>query len=121
MSRDSLTALAFLYLTFGHSTDGTLTLDEMRTLAGRLTKRVPDADLAAIGEVIKAAVDEYKGLPTTGEKLGRAREHTTALAANASDDDVRAVLDDLREIAGADGHISPEEEKFIADVAAALG
>ena len=118
--RDSLKSLAFLYLTFGHSTDGTLSMDEMRALADRLGKRVPDADLDEIAEVIKAAVADYKALDADA-RMTQARQHTDALRANAEPGDVQQVLDDLREIASADGHISPEEEKFIADVAAALG
>ena len=118
--RDSLKSLAFLYLTFGHSTDGTLSMDEMRALADRLGKRVPEADLDEIAEVIKAAVADYKSLDA-GARMTQARQHTDALRDSAEPGDVQQVLDDLREIASADGHISPEEEKFIADVAAALG
>lgn len=118
--RDSLKSLAFLYLTFGHSTDGTLSMDEMRALADRLGKRVPKADLDEIAEVIKAAVADYKALDAAA-RMTQARQHTDALRTNAEPGDVQQVLDDLREIASADGHISPEEEKFIADVAAALG
>jgi len=118
--RDSLKSLAFLYLTFGHSTDGALSMDEMRALADRLGRRVPEADLDEIAEVIKAAVADYKALDA-GARLAQARQHTDSLRANAEAGDVQAVLDDLREIASADGNISAEEEKFIADVAAALG
>jgi len=118
--RESLKSLAFLYLTFGHSTDGALSIDEMRALAGRLQQRAPDADLDRVAEVIKSAVNEYKTLPTMSEKLARAQEHTATLRVQATTDEVQGVLDDLRQIAGADGNISPEEEKFIADVAAAL-
>ncbi len=119
--RESLKSLAFLFLTFGHSTDGSLSMDEMRALAGRLKQRVPDADLDDVAAVIKAAVGDYKTLPSMADKLTRARQHTDALRANATPEEVQHVLSDLREIAGADGNISPEEEKFIADVAAALG
>ena len=118
--RESLKSLAFLYLTFGHSTDGALSIDEMRALASRLQQRAPEADLDRVAEVIKSAVNEYKTLPTMSEKLARAQEHTSTLRAQATADEVQGVLDDLRQIAGADGNISPEEEKFIADVAAAL-
>ena len=118
--RDSLKSLAFLYLTFGHSTDGTLSMDEMRALADRLGKRVPEADLDEIAEVIKAAVADYKALEPSA-RLATAKQHTDGLRASAQPGDVQQVLDDLTEIASADGHISPEEQKFIADVAAALG
>lgn len=119
--RESLKSLAFLYLTFGHSTDGVLSMDEMRALAARLQHRVPDADLDQVAEVIKSAVNEYKKLPSMQAKLARAAERTEALRHAATAQEVQAVLDDLREIAGADGHISPEEEAFIVQVAAALG
>ena len=54
MTANSLVdALAFLYLTFGQATDGTLTADEMRTLAGRLQKRAPALSLEDLGQVLR--------------------------------------------------------------------
>ncbi|MEM6989060.1 MAG: TerB family tellurite resistance protein [Myxococcota bacterium] len=118
--RESLKSLAFLFLTFGHSTDGQLSMDEMRALADRLKQRVPDVDLDDVAAVIKSAVADYKTLPTMADKLGRAQTHTDSLRGKATTEEVQHVLADLREIAGADGNISPEEEQFIANVAAAL-
>lgn len=118
--RESLKALAFLLLTFGHSTDGQLSMDEMRALADRLKARAPEAELDELAEVIKAAVSEYKTLPSTADKLARARQYTDALRQAASGQDVQDVLADLREVASADGTISAEEQKFIDDVAATL-
>lgn len=116
----SLQALAYLFVTFGHSTDGTLGMDEMRSLAGRLAQRAGGTDLAQIGELLKAAVTEYRGLGSMDDKMARAQQHIETLRAQAETGEVQGVLEDLQEIAGADGSISPEEEKFIADVARAL-
>ena len=117
---ESLQALAYLFVTFGHSTDGTLDMEEMRSLAGRLTQRAQGADLGQVGGLLKAAVTEYGGLSSMADKMARAKQHIETVRARADASEVQGVLDDLREIAGADGSISPEEEKFIADVAAAL-
>ncbi|MBL4683401.1 MAG: TerB family tellurite resistance protein [Nannocystaceae bacterium] len=119
--RASLTSLAFLFVAFGHSTDGSLSMDEMRALAGRLKQRAPGAELADIAELIKTAIGEYKTLVSMTDKLARAQQHTDSLRANVSREEVQQVLADLREIANADGNISAEEEQFIAGVAAVLG
>ena len=119
--RESLTALSYLFVTFGHATDGTLGMEEMRSLAGRLTQRVPGADLTQVGELLRGAIAEYKTHASMADKFARARQCIETLRAHAGDTEVEAILEDLREIANADGRVSPEEEKFIATVAAALG
>jgi uncharacterized tellurite resistance protein B-like protein len=117
----SLQALAFLYLTFGHATDGAMSGDEMRELGKKMQQWAPDAPLADLGQVIKAAVGEYVQLGSHTDKLARAREYTAALEGHLSSEQAQQIVDDLRAIATVDGDISPDEEKFIADTAAAFG
>ena len=119
MSADQqvLESLAFLYLTFGHSTDGTLTKDEMNTLAGKLREWAPSAQLGDIGEILKTAVTRYKA---ANNKLAAARDARFSLGALGSDQ-LRKILEDLQAIAAADGHISPEEQSFIAETAESFG
>lgn len=119
--QQSLQALAFLYLTFGHATDGTMTGDEMRALAKRLQPWAPQAGLDDLGEVLKQTVAEYKSHEDMDAKLAKARELTATLGKNASADELQRILDDLREIASADGTISEEEKAFIADTAKTFG
>ena len=73
MSADTqvLESLAFLYLTFGHSTDGQLSADEMRTLAAKLREWAPDTELGDIGNILRSTVDAYK---QADDKLTRASE-----------------------------------------------
>lgn len=110
----SLQSLAFLFLTFGHATDGGISLDEMRALASRLQAWAPDADLAELGEIIKTTVAAYKGTP---DKLAHARECCAAIARTATPDELQRVLGDLVEIAKTDGTISDEERAFIDETA----
>jgi uncharacterized tellurite resistance protein B-like protein len=116
--KSTLQALAFLYLTFGHSTDGSMTGDEMRSLGNKLKEWAPDAPLSELGEVLKAVVAEYKG---AGDKLAKASEYTQSLKGTINEDQAKQVLTDLRSIASADGAVSDAEAKFIADTAAVFG
>jgi uncharacterized tellurite resistance protein B-like protein len=116
--QQSLQSLAFLFLTFGHATDGGISLDEMRALATRLQGWAPDADLATLGEVIKGTVADYKAEP---DKMARARQCCAALGRTASPEELARVLGDLVEIASADGTISDAERTFIDDTARDFG
>ncbi len=113
-----LESLAFLYLTFGHSTDGSLPAEEMRALADKLRARAPDIELSALGEILKGAVSTYTQTP---DKLATAKGMTAGLAAVLSKDDLRTILDDLEAIANADGDISDAEQEFITDTARVFG
>ncbi|MFO7567531.1 MAG: TerB family tellurite resistance protein [Enhygromyxa sp.] len=112
-----LESLAFLYLAFGHSTDGTLAPEEMRALAGKLREWAPNVELGDIGELLKSAVATYKA---TSNKLGKARELTTALRGKLDDAQLSKVLADLEAIAAADGNVSVEEQAFIEETRATL-
>jgi uncharacterized membrane protein YebE (DUF533 family) len=112
--QQSLQSLAFLFLTFGHATDGGISLDEMRALASRLKTWAPEADLAALGEIIKSTVAAYKAEP---DKLAKARQCCATLGRTASPEEKQRVLADLVEIASADGVISDAERSFIDDTA----
>jgi hypothetical protein len=112
-----LESLAFLYLTFGHSTDGNLAPEEMRTLAGKLLEWSPGSELGDIGLLLRDTVLAYK---STSDKLGKARELTVGLRGQLDDAQLSKVLDDLEHIAQADGFVTPEEEAFIEEVRATL-
>ena len=120
MSADNqaLESLAFLYLTFGHSTDGQLAADEMRMLATKLREWAPDAELGDIGELLRETVNKYKAAT---DKLGDAREATAALKGKLDDEQLRRVLADLEGLAAADGQVLEEEKAFIEETRKALG
>jgi len=114
---DALSSLAFLYLTFSHATDGSLSMEEMRTLAEKLEGWAPDADLVEIGKVIKGAVAEYKQIPA-GQQLATARQKAAGLASFADAGARTRIVDELESIAGADGEVSEGERAFIEELKA---
>jgi uncharacterized tellurite resistance protein B-like protein len=110
-------ALAFLYLAAGQATDGTLTAEEMRTLASKLQKRAPGLSLDELGALLRRTVDAYKALGSTEDKLDRAVAHAETLRDAVDEAMRRAIIDDLRAIAEADGHVSDDELGFIDVIA----
>jgi uncharacterized tellurite resistance protein B-like protein len=118
---DTLHALAFLYLTFGHAADGSLTGDEMRALAKKLQAWNPDASFEQLGDVLKATVAEYKENPSRQEKYARAEAYAESLANHASAAGRQTIIDDLAALAAVDGDVSEGEKRFIATIAAKLG
>lgn len=107
-----LESLAFLFFTFGQTTDGALAPEEMRELAAKLREWAPEAELAELGELLKATVATYKNTP---DKLGHARELTNGLRTQLDAEQLEKVLSDLEAIGKADGDFSAEEQAFIAD------
>jgi uncharacterized tellurite resistance protein B-like protein len=114
-------ALAFLYLTVGQATDGTLTPDEMRTLADKLGKRAPELSLDDLGQVLRQTVVAYKNAGSREEKLEKAQGYAAALRDVVDEKMRRAIVGDLRAIAEADGSVSDEELAFIDQTALTLG
>jgi hypothetical protein len=113
-----LESLAFLYLTFGHTTDGQLSADEMRVLAAKLREWAPEAELGGIGDILRNTVERYKGVK---DKLGTAREITLELKGLLEDDQLGHVLADLESLAEADGQVVPQEKAFIEETRKMLG
>jgi hypothetical protein len=116
----TIDALAFLYITFAHSTDGSLTGEEMRTLATRLHGWRPSASLDELGAAMKRAVDRYKSQPDMAARRAEADRCAEALAKGSVEDKQR-ILADLRGIAEVDGKITPDESAFIDSLRERLG
>lgn len=114
-------ALAFLYIAAGQATDGTLSPEEMRTLAGKLQQRAPELTLDELGTVLRQTVADYKAIGSRESKLERAQSHARALRDTADETLRRAIVDDLLAIAEADGSVSDEEVAFMGAIAATLG
>jgi uncharacterized tellurite resistance protein B-like protein/tRNA A-37 threonylcarbamoyl transferase component Bud32 len=109
-------SLAFIYLALAHAADGAIDAEEMRVIAEQLRQWAPDASLAETGAALRDAVTEYKRLAGAEARLDRARAAADALKQNAPTDTLRRILADLWRIAGSDGHISPEEQRFIMEM-----
>lgn len=115
-----IAALAFLYVTFAHSTDGQLTNDEMRALADRLHHWAPQATFEQLGAMLRYTIGNYGQFPPA-DRLAHAHHYADWIAGRGTPAQRQQVLGDLQAIAIADGHVSPHEEFFIADIAGRLG
>jgi serine/threonine protein kinase/uncharacterized tellurite resistance protein B-like protein len=111
-----LRALAFVYLALAHTTDGVIDAEEMRVVGELLRQWAPETSLAETGAALREVVAEYKRLAGPEARLDRARAAADILERNTSIDARRRILADLWRIAGADGIISPEEQRFIMEM-----
>ena len=114
----SLRSLAFLYLTFSHATDGSLAMEEMRTLASKVQGWAPGVGLDVLGGIIKEAMVEYKAVPDA-DKLATAHQRAGLLKASAPDA-LAKIVADLEDIANADGSLSDAERTFIEQLRAQI-
>jgi serine/threonine protein kinase/uncharacterized tellurite resistance protein B-like protein len=115
-----IAALAFLYVTFAHSTDGKLTAEEMRSLAERLHHWAPQATYEQLGAMLRYTVANYQQFPGP-DRLAHAQHYADWLAGRGTPAQRQQVLADLQAIAVSDGRVTPEEEAFMTDTAGRLG
>ena len=115
-----LLAIAYLYLTLGHA-DGTLDEAEKRVLRSQLRQWSPRASIAELKVVIRWAVAEFKRRGSTQERHACALEAADQLRETTRPETLHKILADLWRIAGADGHISAEEQAFIMQVVQRFG
>jgi serine/threonine protein kinase/uncharacterized tellurite resistance protein B-like protein len=111
-----LEALAFLYLALGSATTGNIAATEMKVLGEQLRQWAPGASTSETATALRSAVDEYKRLPSAEARLDRARTAADNLRRSTDAETLRRVLADMWRIAGADGHISQGEQRFIMDM-----
>jgi uncharacterized tellurite resistance protein B-like protein/tRNA A-37 threonylcarbamoyl transferase component Bud32 len=113
-----LEALAFMYLALGSATTGAVAATEMKVLGEQLKQWAPGASIAETGSALRTAVDEFKRLAGPEARLDRARLAAASLRSSTDAETLRRVLADLWRIAGADGHISTQEQQFIMEMVA---
>jgi serine/threonine protein kinase/uncharacterized tellurite resistance protein B-like protein len=111
-----LEALAFLYLALGSATTGSVAAIEMKVLGEQLRQWAPGAGLNETTAALRAAAGEFKRLPTAEARVDRARAAADNLRRSTDAETLRRVLADMWRIAGADGHISQQEQRFIMDM-----
>lgn len=119
--QSELHALCFLYLTFSHSTDNQLTLDELKVVASTVHGWAPGASLEDISGILKQTVASYMAMQSKADRYRRAAEIAEQLKDNMSYDSLQKILSNLVEISRADGELSADEEEFIIATANALG
>jgi len=113
--------LAFLYLTFGHVTDGVLTSEEMVTLAARVRTRVPSLPHDEVSRVLQQIIGLYGTLGSSEQRLAAARNQALQVRHYVDLETRRAIMGDLVEIAKADGYVSDEELALIDELSATFG
>ena len=82
----------------------------------QLRRWAPRASIAELKAVVRWAVAEFKRRPTEEERLQCAYDAADQLREAVPREVQQQILGDLWRLAGADGHISPEEKKFIMDI-----
>lgn len=105
--------LALLYLGLAHGADEDLDPQETMEIAAKLRRWQPDKDPALIDHVIREATLTY----LNGANDQRLHEAVHVLGGQLNKNLLKAILDDLVDIARADGTIVAGEESFITDLA----
>ncbi len=115
-----LLAIAFLYLTLSHA-DGYLDEAEKMVLREQAQEWAPNVSIAERAVVIRWAIAEFKRRPTVEERMQCAFEAADQLRASTDKQTLRRIVADLWRIAGADGHVSTEEQAFIDEIVRRFG
>lgn len=109
-----LNDLALIYLALAHSTDENLSNDEIDAIASRL-REWQNVKSETVLAAIKQALEEY--LREDADE--RVRQAVNSVKTAIPQEIRRALLDDLTEIALADGKFLHEESSFIGELAQA--
>lgn len=117
----ALHILAFVYLTFSHTTDGELSHEEIDTIARVLHGWLPDATSDQISRVIVDTAAWVHGITSDEERLAQAETYAHLMKEQMSEKQRSAVLVNLIELARADGKITATEEQFIGHLTRTLG
>ncbi len=105
--------LALLYLGLAHGADGNLDPAETSEIAGKLRLWMPDKDPALIDHVIREAALTYLNADST-ERMNAA---IGALEKQLPESLRLSILQDMTDIARADGSVEMGERHFIRRVA----
>ena len=109
--------LAILYLGLAQGTDDELDPSETKEVAACLRRWQPDKDPALIDHVIRDVSLSYQEEATTQE----VREAVRSLGEALSEGRRREIMNDLSEIARADGLVLQEEKDFVDHIAETWG
>lgn len=104
--------LAFLYLVLAHSTDDELTVTEVQVILSKLQEWQPELSREQVQTVLDEAVDRY----ATGPDHEALRASVRALGELLPEEQRMAALNDLVQIANADGIFLDNEEDMINEL-----
>jgi uncharacterized tellurite resistance protein B-like protein len=110
--------MAYLYLMLAHGSDDYLTSAELDVITERLCARRPDLSFEEVQDVVTEALDLYL---STEDPLRPARDAILNLRAHLTPGQRRAVLDDLVQIARADGLLLEDERTLLMQLATLWG
>jgi uncharacterized tellurite resistance protein B-like protein len=105
--------LALIYLTLAHGTDEDLTDDEVDTIADELHEWQEEMRQESVLSAIKGALALYE----REDALDQVNAAIQGVHERLSEEDRQLILDDLVEIAMADGRYMHEESTFIGELA----
>lgn len=109
--------LALLYLGLAQGADDELDPDETKEVAACLRRWQPDKDPALIDHVIRDVSLSFEEEATTEE----VRAAVESLGESLSQELRQEILDDLSEIARADGLVLQQEKDFVEQIEATWG
>lgn len=106
--------VALLFLSLVHGTDAQLDPSEVKAQRQRLKRWFPSAQ----AEQIQGAMDQVMLMYLSGGRDQMVQTSAEALRQSLSFDQRVGILNDLADLASADGAIAPEEVAFIQQLAA---
>lgn len=112
--RTQLRRLAFLYLTMAHRSDDYLSDSELESVTRMLCTRGGLDSRDAVQTVLMEALDDYVG---ASEKAAEARLIAEALNEALTQEQKKCILDDLKEVAEADGVLLRNERGMLRALA----
>ncbi|MEX0746705.1 MAG: TerB family tellurite resistance protein [Rhodothermales bacterium] len=116
--RAQLRRLAFLYLWTAHRSDNYLSDAEVESVTQRLAGRSPYGDSSEIRRIVMEALDEY--LEADDADVD-ARSAASQLGKSLERDQKVDILEDLRQIAEADGVLLRAEKEMLRSIAEVWG
>ena len=113
--------LSFYYITFAHATDGDLSPEEIVEIAV-IVSGWSGLDPEECALVVKEALVWYASSVSNPEEVAAVIASTTLTIKEALDEDgCKLVIEDLVNIAKADGHFDDAEKKYVKMIAGLLG
>jgi tellurite resistance protein len=117
----TLDAIGLLFLVCSHGVDATLEEPERDLIAGKVAGRLAAVTERTVYEAVRRALVIYKDPTTQADLPAKIRVTAAMLASAMSKPDQQQLLQDLCDVAQADGAVSDPERQFVTEVARAFG
>ena len=117
----TLRAIGLLYLVCAHGSDDDLHEAERDTIVHKIEGRIVSSTEETVAESVRNAVQLYKAQPNAAAIASAVHEAAAWLATRLSLPDRKQVVEDLADVARADGVVSSPERDFILDASRTFG